>query len=97
MAGADVKDAQGQMRHAQASTTLNIYQQFVPDSQRQVVNKLGSLSRAVHRSSVGNCSQLQPKSEMRDVQVIENVVARDGVEPPTPAFSGSKLIVISST
>jgi hypothetical protein len=25
---------------------------------------------------------LQPKSEMRDVQVIENVVARDGVEPP---------------
>jgi hypothetical protein len=31
---------------------------------------------------------LQPKSEMRDVQVIENMVARDGVEPPTPAFSG---------
>jgi hypothetical protein len=25
---------------------------------------------------------LQPKSEMRDVQVIENMVARDGVEPP---------------
>ena len=48
MAGADVKDAQGQMRHAQASTTLNIYQQFVPDSQRQVVNKLSSLSKAVH-------------------------------------------------
>jgi len=31
---------------------------------------------------------LQPKSETRDVQVIENEVARDGVEPPTPAFSG---------
>jgi integrase len=26
LAGADGKDAQGQMRHAQASTTLNIYQ-----------------------------------------------------------------------
>ena len=25
---------------------------------------------------------------MRDVQVIESMVARDGVEPPTPAFSG---------
>ena len=25
---------------------------------------------------------------MRDMQVIENMVARDGVEPPTPAFSG---------
>jgi hypothetical protein len=24
---------------------------------------------------------------MRDVQVIEDMVARDGVEPPTPAFS----------
>jgi len=35
-----------------------------------------------------NCSQLQPKSEMRDVQLIERMVARDGVEPPTPAFSG---------
>jgi hypothetical protein len=27
--------------------------------------------------------------------VIENMVARDGVEPPTPAFSGSKLTVIA--
>jgi integrase len=43
MAGADVKDAQGQMRHAQASTTMNIYQQFVPESQRLVVNRLSSL------------------------------------------------------
>ena len=25
---------------------------------------------------------------MRDLQVIESMVARDGVEPPTPAFSG---------
>jgi hypothetical protein len=32
MAGADVKDAQGQMRHSRASTTLDIYQQFVPES-----------------------------------------------------------------
>jgi hypothetical protein len=31
---------------------------------------------------------LQPRSEIRDVQVIETMVARDGVEPPTPAFSG---------
>ncbi|MFY9559176.1 MAG: hypothetical protein WAQ52_02990 [Terriglobales bacterium] len=43
MAGADVKDAQGQMRHLRASTTLNIYQQFVPKSQRRVVERLTSL------------------------------------------------------
>ena len=34
MAGADVKDAQALMRHSRASTTLDIYQQFVPESQR---------------------------------------------------------------
>lgn len=43
LAGADVKDAQAQMRHSRASTTLDIYQQFVPESQRKVVEKLGQL------------------------------------------------------
>jgi len=43
MAGADVKDAQGQMRHSRASTTLDIYQQFVPESQRRVVGRLTNL------------------------------------------------------
>jgi integrase len=44
LAGADVKDAQGQMRHSRASTTLDIYQQFVPASQRSVVDRLNSLA-----------------------------------------------------
>ena len=44
MAGADVKDAQAQMRHSRATTTLEIYQQFVPESQRRVVNKLSELT-----------------------------------------------------
>ena len=43
MAGADVKDAQALMRHSRASTTLDIYQQFVPESQRRVVDKLSGL------------------------------------------------------
>jgi integrase len=43
MAGADVKDAQAQMRHSRASTTLDIYQQFVPSSQRRAIDKLDSL------------------------------------------------------
>jgi integrase len=43
MAGADVKDAQALMRHSRASTTLDIYQQFVPESQRKVVENLGRL------------------------------------------------------
>jgi integrase len=48
MAGADIKDAQGQMRHSRATTTLDIYQQFVPESQRQVVDRLSMLTSLVH-------------------------------------------------
>jgi integrase len=44
MAGADVKDAQGQMRHSRASTTLDVYLQFVPESQRQVIDRLSTLT-----------------------------------------------------
>ena len=43
LAGADVKDAQAQMRHSRASTTLDLYQQFVPESQRRVVGRLTEL------------------------------------------------------
>jgi hypothetical protein len=35
-----VKDAQKLMRHSRASTTLDIYQQFTPESQRKVVDGL---------------------------------------------------------
>jgi len=48
LAGADVKDAQAQMRHSRASTTLDIYQQFIPESQQRVVARLSSLSQLVH-------------------------------------------------
>jgi len=44
MAGADVKDAQAQMRHSRATTTLDIYQQFVPESQRRAVEGLTRLA-----------------------------------------------------
>lgn len=43
LAGADVKDAQGLLRHSRASTTLDFYQQFVPESERKAVEKLGRL------------------------------------------------------
>jgi integrase len=43
LAGADAKDAQAQMRHSRVTTTLEIYQQFVPESQRRAVNKLSEL------------------------------------------------------
>lgn len=45
IAGVDVKDAQGLMRHSRASTTLDIYQQMVPESQRRAVEKLSKLGK----------------------------------------------------
>ena len=41
--GVDVKDAQGLMRHSRASTTMDVYQQIVPESQRRAVERLGQL------------------------------------------------------
>ena len=46
LVGADVKDAQAQMRHSRPTTTLEIYQQFIPESQRRVVDKLTQLAGA---------------------------------------------------
>lgn len=43
LAGADVKDAQAQLRHSRATTTLDVYQQFIPASQRRAVDKLMDL------------------------------------------------------
>jgi integrase len=39
-AGADPKAVQGQMRHSRISTTMDIYAQIVPTSQRQAMEKL---------------------------------------------------------
>jgi integrase len=44
LVGADPKDAQSLMRHSRVSTTLDIYQQFVPESERRVVDDLGRLT-----------------------------------------------------
>ena len=45
-AGVDVKDAQGIMRHSRASTTQDIYQQVVPESQRRAIRKLTAYAEA---------------------------------------------------
>src|SRR5205823_316726 len=50
-AGVDVKDAQGILRHSRASTTQDVYQQVVPESQRKAVQKLTSY--------VGTCRTVQ--------------------------------------
>lgn len=48
LAGADPKDAQALMRHSRVTTTLEIYQQFIPESQRRAVEQLSTLTAAVN-------------------------------------------------
>jgi integrase len=49
-AGANPKDVQGQMRHSRISTTMDVYAQHVPDSQRRAVAKMMDMveSRRAH-------------------------------------------------
>ena len=75
--GVDVKDAQGILRHSRASTTQDVYQQRLR----------GGLCCETWLQSSSKCSQLQPNWKMAACKLL-NVVARDGIEPPTPAFSG---------
>lgn len=42
-AGANPKDVQGQMRHSRISTTMDIYAQFVPESQRRAIAKMSAM------------------------------------------------------
>jgi integrase len=42
-AGANPKDVQGQMRHSKIQTTLDIYAQFVPESQRRAIVKTSAM------------------------------------------------------
>lgn len=49
-AGADPKSVQGQMRHSRISTTLEVYAQIIPASQRQAIAKLSEFARSNSRS-----------------------------------------------
>jgi integrase len=57
-AGADPKSAQGQMRHSRISTTMDIYAQFVPESQRCAIDKMIAMVDE-RRAAVGSTPTTQ--------------------------------------
>ena len=81
--GADMKDIQGQMRHSRMSTTADIYVQDIPESRRSAVERL-----PLPTSAVSELERFGTERIPDSLQLIDSMVARDGVEPPTPAFSG---------
>jgi len=90
MAGADLKDAQAQMRHSRASTTADIYQQFVPESQRRAVNSLMELPTK-RSDSVNYWSHFGATGDFRGLQMIDFMVPGARIAPwchePKPAHS----------
>ena len=58
-AGANPKDVQGQMRRSRIATTMDIYAQFVPESQRRAITKMTAM---VQQRLAARCSGAAPAS-----------------------------------
>ena len=63
-AGANPKDVQGQMRHSRIQTTLDIYAQFVPDSQRRAIEQTSKM--AAERIANAQAAKLRQDSTLLD-------------------------------
>ncbi len=65
-AGANPKDVQGQMRHSRISTTMDIYAQFVPESQRRALAKMSAMveSRTSKQVRATGSISMPPQSRM---------------------------------
>jgi hypothetical protein len=63
------------MRHSRVSTTMDIYAQIVPASQRQALKKLSEF-----------CAQSCPKEPEPQPQLLENMVELVGLEPTTSSL-----------
>jgi integrase len=61
-AGANPKDVQGQMRHSRIATTMDIYAQFVPESQRRAVDKM--MAMVAERRRVKQADEPAPQSQL---------------------------------
>jgi len=57
-AGANPKDVQGQMRHAHVQTTLDIYAQFVPESQRRASERTSQMAEG--RITAARAAKIRP-------------------------------------
>ncbi|MGA7549539.1 MAG: tyrosine-type recombinase/integrase [Candidatus Sulfotelmatobacter sp.] len=65
-AGANPKDVHGQMRHSRISTTMDIYAQIVPESQRRALAKMSAMveSRTSKPVAATGSISMPPQSRM---------------------------------
>jgi integrase len=85
-AGADLADVSRQMGHANVSITLSVYTHHF--ARRGGCDLGARLAEFVAREADGPVSvPAAPAAAANDAEVIDNVVARGGIEPPTRGFS----------
>ena len=82
--GANPKDVQAQMRHSRISTTMDIYAQFVPESQQAAVARMVDMVEKASGESNRYVLVRNPQSD--SPQVIENMVELVGIEPTTSSL-----------
>ena len=82
--GANPKDVQAQMRHSRISTTMDIYAQFVPESQQAAVARM--VDMVEKESGESNRYVLVRNPQSDSPQVIENMVELVGIEPTTSSL-----------
>ncbi len=96
--GEDVKTVQESLRHANSKVTLDLYAQAVTPTKRKAQSKIvqmllppQKLTAEQHESEeqtrLTNPNKPSPL-DARSRKLLKGMVARDGIEPPTPAFSG---------
>jgi integrase len=62
-AGADAKSVQGQMRHSRISTTMDIYAQIVPASQRRALQQLSAFASSGRLPAPGADAEQESRSK----------------------------------
>ena len=95
--GEDVKTVQESLRHASSKITLDLYAQAVTPTKRRAQTRVVRMllpaqnagQKTAGTSDVFLTNPFEPSApEPETAKLLGNMVARDGVEPPTPAFSG---------
>jgi|GEM_PF-3232549 len=94
--GENVKVVQELVRHANSNVTLDFYAQAMTPAKREAQGKIVKmLTTAEERRTeqgtrlVALSNPFKPSSEGPHAdKLLKRMVARDGIEPPTPAFSG---------
>jgi len=84
-AGADPKSVQGQMRHSRIATTLDIYAQFVPESQRRAIDKM--MAMVDERHATVQAAETKPVSR----QLLSELEANGSRSGERPVLSNRKF------